>query len=324
MAAVIEVQDLKKSYGKVEAVKGISFSVQEGEIFGFLGPNGAGKTTTIQILATLLEPTSGSARVAGYDVLKSRDRVRESIGLVFQDPTLDAQLTAMENLTFHGLLYGLPSAEVKRRAVPLLEMVGLSDRAKSLVKTFSGGMKRRLELVRGLIHTPKVLFLDEPTVGLDPQSRAQMWNHILSLSKETDVSIFVTTHYMEEAEYASRIAIMDHGEIVALDTPNGLKRRVADEVIVLEASSLPANADWAKDLGVNVLGDIPKLEIHAKDAAAVMPKVVEAFGTRLRRMEVRRPTLDTVFLEITGREIRDETVSPKDFTRGWMGRMVNR
>ncbi len=319
-ASVIEVEGLTKHYHGFAAVKGISFTAREREVFGFLGPNGAGKTTTIKILATLLEPTSGTARVAGHDVVREREAVRRSIGIVFQDPTLDERLTAMENLEFHGLLYGLSWGEVKRRAAPLLELVGLSDRVGQLAKTFSGGMKRRLELVRGLLHAPSVLFLDEPTVGLDPQSRAQMWDYIPRLAHEQGVCIFVTTHYMEEAEFAQRIAIMDHGEIVALDSPQGLKARIGDEVIAVQASAAPREPDWARRLGVTVTGQPPRFQVHCRDAGEVLGGVVAAFGSALERVEVLKPTLDTVFLELTGREIRDETLSARDAARAAMGR----
>ncbi|MDI3316879.1 MAG: ATP-binding cassette domain-containing protein [Bacillota bacterium] len=305
MGDVIEVERLERRYGAVEAVRGVSFTVRAREIFAFLGPNGAGKTTTIKMLATLLDPSGGRATVAGHDVVRERARVREAIGIVFQDPTLDDQLTAMENLVFHGLLYGLSERQVRERALPLLRLSGLEERAQSLVRTFSGGMKRRLELVRGLIHTPEVLFLDEPTVGLDPQSRAQMWELVRGLARDGGVTVFMTTHYMDEAEVADRIAIMDDGRIVALDTPDGLKRQVGSDIILVEADEPPADPHWAEGLGVELRGGAPRFEVRCQGADRVLPRVVEAF-TGVRRVEVRRPTLDTVFLTLTGREIREE------------------
>ena len=218
------VRGLAKSYDEIEAVRGIDFEVAPGEIFGFLGPNGAGKSTTIGMLCTLVRPTGGEGRVAGHDVLRERYDVRRNIGLVFQDTTLDGYLTAEQNLRFHAELYGVPRAVANERMEQVLSMVGLvGARASSLVNTFSGGMKRRLEIARGLLHSPRVLFLDEPTVGLDPQTRSSIWAYIHELMRQEDITIFMTTHYMDEAENCDRIAIMDQGRIVALDTPEALK-----------------------------------------------------------------------------------------------------
>src|SRR3954454_9876432 len=228
---MIEVHELKKSFGDVDAVRGVSFTVGAGEVFGFLGPNGAGKTTTINMLCTLAKPTSGGAKVAGHDIVTERDGVRRHIGLVFQDPTLDGYLTAEQNLRLHAELYGVPSALVGDRMRQVLEMVGLYDRKDVVVGTFSGGMRRRVEIARGLMHSPRVLFLDEPTIGLDPQSRSSIWKYIRELKEREEITIFMTTHYMDEAEFCDRIAIMDQGEIVALDTPAALKAQVgADRV----------------------------------------------------------------------------------------------
>jgi ABC-2 type transport system ATP-binding protein len=315
----IEVEDLVKRYGALTAVDHITFQVGRQEIFGFLGPNGAGKTTTIRMLATLTEPTAGKARVGGHDVRTHRDEVRRKIGMVFQDTTLDDRLTAHENLLFHGLLYGLSAREVRLRAQPLLEMVGLGDRAQSLVRTFSGGMKRRLELVRGLLHAPEVLFLDEPTVGLDPQTR----EHVLSLSREQGVTIFMTTHYMEEAEYCHRIAIMDHGRIVALDTPAGLKAEIGEELLTLECDDEAFARRLSEDLAA--LGGTEwqgrTVRLAARDVASLLPQVAQRAGAHLARAEIHRPTLDDVFLHLTGREIREETVSPREAWRArWRGR----
>ncbi len=247
----IEVADLVKSYGEVEAVRGVSFTVPPGEVFGFLGPNGAGKSTTINMLCTLATPTSGVARVAGFDVVTQRDEVRRHIGLVFQDPTLDVQLTAAQNLWFHAELYGIDAGVIAGRMDQMLEMVGLGDRRDQPVMTFSGGMKRRLEIARGLMHSPRVLFLDEPTIGLDPQTRSSIWRYIRALQETEGTTIFMTTHYMDEAEFCDRIAIMDRGEIVVLDTPAALKAGVgADRVVLGTADDDAALAALADRFGI--------------------------------------------------------------------------
>src|SRR5664280_1668878 len=227
----VEVRNLTKRYGDLAAVDSINFTVDQGEVFAFLGPNGAGKSTTIKILCTLAHPTSGQALVAGFDVATRAKAVRRRIGLVFQEQTLDDQLTAEENLRFHAVLYGVPRDQVDGRITKVMDLVALSDRRKDLVSTYSGGMARRLEIARGMLHTPKVLFLDEPTIGLDPQTRALMWEDVLRLREEEGVTISLTTHYMDEAEYADRIAIIDHGAIVALDTPDALKALVGADTV---------------------------------------------------------------------------------------------
>src|SRR5438067_4490651 len=219
----ISVHGLAKRYGDIPAVSGIDFDVRRGEVFGFLGPNGAGKTTTINMLCTLAKPTSGSASVAGHDIVSERDDVRRNIGLVFQDPTLDGYLTAAQNLRLHAELYGVQRDLVAPRMEQVLRMVGLWERKDHQVATFSGGMRRRLEIARGLMHSPRVLFLDEPTIGLDPQTRRSIWSYIRELKEREEITIFMTTHYMHEAEWCDRIAIMDHGEIVALEKPATLK-----------------------------------------------------------------------------------------------------
>jgi ABC-2 type transport system ATP-binding protein len=221
---IITVTNLVKTYGEIKAVQGISFFVKQGEIFAFLGPNGAGKTTTIKMLTTLLEPTSGSIRVNGFDPQKDQAAVRQSLGIVFQDPSLDEELTAWENLEFHGVIYGVPKAVRRQRIQELMTFVELWDRKNDLVKTFSGGMRRRLEIARGLLHHPKVFFLDEPSLGLDPQTRNHLWQYIKNLNKSEGISIFFTTHYIEEAErMANYVHIMDHGKIVGRGTPEALK-----------------------------------------------------------------------------------------------------
>ncbi|MGH8973444.1 MAG: ABC transporter ATP-binding protein, partial [Acidimicrobiia bacterium] len=232
----VDVLGLSKHYGPVEAVRTVTFQVAPREVFAFLGPNGAGKSTTIRMLCTLTRPTAGQARVGGYDVARQPRAVRRSIGLVFQDQTLDEQLTAEENLRFHAVLYGVPRDEVGRRLDRVLELVDLTGRRSDLVSTYSGGMARRLEIARALLHTPGVLFLDEPTVGLDPQTRARMWEDVLRLRDEEGAAVFFTTHYMDEAEYADRIAIIDHGTIVALDTPAALKAAVGADTVHLRTA----------------------------------------------------------------------------------------
>src|SRR5512147_233663 len=228
---VITVNNLSKHFKSLKAVDDISFSVDEGEVFGFLGPNGAGKTTTINILCTLLSPSGGTAAIAGHDCSHSPDQVRASIGLIFQDTTLDSGLTAYENLRFHAYLYNLDHKLTGRRIDEMLEVVELTGRKNDLIKNFSGGMKRRLEIARGLLHYPRVLFLDEPTLGLDPQTRNTIWEFINTLRKREKITVFMTTHYMEEAENCDRIAIIDHGKIIALDTPAKLKDLVRGDVI---------------------------------------------------------------------------------------------
>ena len=233
---MIEVEQLVRRFDDFEAVRGVTFEVGEGELFGFLGPNGAGKTTTINMLVTVLRPSSGEARVAGYSVREEPRSVRESIGIVFQDTTLDDSLTGWENLRFHADVYDIPTKLFRERAEEVLQTVELENRRDDLVRNYSGGMKRRLEIARGLLHYPKVLFLDEPTLGLDPQSRIALWDYIRAIQQREKITVFLTTHYMAEAEYCDRIAIIDHGEIVALDTPARLKESVGGDVVTLTTS----------------------------------------------------------------------------------------
>jgi ABC-2 type transport system ATP-binding protein len=221
----ISVKDLSKQFGSVRAVDSISFEIKKGELFGFLGPNGAGKTTTINILCTLLLPTHGEAMVNGFNVASHPTEVRRSIGIIFQDQSLDERLTAYENLNFHGMIYHMPSKMRKGRIEEVLNMVGLYPKKDHIVRTFSGGMKRRLEIARGLMHSPEILFLDEPTMGLDPQTRQHIWDYILDLAQRQRITIFLTTHYMDEAEICQRVGIIDHGKIVDLDTPDVLMHK---------------------------------------------------------------------------------------------------
>ncbi len=316
---IIHVERLKRNFGKVEAVKGISFDVFPGEIFGFLGPNGAGKSTTINMLCTLLKPTAGSASIAGYDLNHHRSHVRESIGLIFQDPSLDDRLTADENLRFHATVYGLPSSISQERREEMLKMVDLWDRKDTQVRTFSGGMKRRLEIARGLLHYPRVLFLDEPTIGLDPQTRLHLWTYILNLRQQKQITMFMTTHYMDEAEYCDRIAIVDHGTIVALDTPANLKSMVGGDVIRLRTSENATVSQQIKEhFGVQPREDKGELVFEIADGEEFVPRIVETVSARIASISVRRPTLDDVFIKLTGHEIREAEADAKDQMRGFM------
>src|SRR3569623_464855 len=304
--AAVEVHKLTKTFKTVEAVKGIDLTVRTGETFGFLGPNGAGKSTTIMILCTLADATSGAARGAGFDVATERDAVRRSIGLVFQEPTLDGYLTAEQNLIFHGELYGVDRHTAAPRRKEVLEMVGLYDRKDDLVNTFSGGMRRRLEIARGLLHSPKVLFLDEPTIGLDPQTRASIWQYIGELHKREEITVFVTTHYMDEAENCDRIAIIDQGRIVALDTPENLKAGVGkDRVQISPADDPAANAALKAtyELEAKLLEGLVTFSVA--EGAAFVPQLFETLGVAIESVAVARPTLDDVFLNFTGTSLRD-------------------
>jgi ABC-2 type transport system ATP-binding protein len=388
----IEVQELTKVFdGTVKAVDSISFTVKKGEILGFLGPNGAGKTTTLNMLSTLLRPTSGTATVNGHDILAEPDAVRRSIGYVFQDTTLDIELTGRENLDFHGRLYGLERSIRQKRIKEVLELVQLTDRADNFVKTYSGGMKRRLEIARGLLHHPEVLFLDEPTLGLDPQTRRSIWEHILRLNQEKEVTIILTTHYTEEADYLCKhILIIDFGKVVVLDTPDNLKARLEGDVVSLlfknpatieKVRPLLEKKEWVHKINVVASGNnyaamsrmmqiMPKMSSTlnmAETAPAINSRTIEGkrtapehiqqkpeqdaadkniqvegetcskclnllvdngghripeivkladeAGVILESVELRKPTLDDVFLSVTGRNIREEEGSIVDMVR---------
>ncbi len=309
---VIEANNLTKRFGTLVAVDHVSFSVEEGEIFGFLGPNGAGKTTTINMFTTLLNPTEGFAQVGGFDVKKQDSKVREIISLVPQDLTVDEDLTGMENMMLQAKLYHVPTKVAKERITEALGLVGLTDAAKRKVETYSGGMRKRLELAEGLIHHPKVLFLDEPTLGLDVQTRVVMWDYIKKLRDEHKITMFLTTHYMEEADaLCDRIAIIDHGKIVALDTPSNLKDSLGGDIIELEfnrktndriktLSSLPQVKDVKK------IGDMYRIKVSKGEEA--LPKIMEnllKMNLRIGRVSLVKPTLDQVYLEYTGRSLRE-------------------
>lgn len=311
--SIIKVENLSRRFGAVTAVNDVSFEVDEGVIFGFLGPNGAGKTTTINILCTLLSPTSGTASISGHDCSKNPAEVRKSIGIVFQDTTLDKDLTAYENLMFHAYLYGMKRADMKKLIHDALYFVGLFERRNDPVKKFSGGMKRRLEVARGLLHRPSVLFLDEPTLGLDPQSRANLWEFIVKLPLRHNVTIFMTTHYMEEAEVCDRIAIIDNGKIIAMGTPEELKKTVGGDVIYIRTTdNKKAARDIEKLFSLNVSEKENELYFTTSRGDVCIPEIIKATGDSVLSVRLQRPTLNDVFLKMTGKEIRDSEVSSED------------
>jgi ABC-2 type transport system ATP-binding protein len=314
---IVSVQKLTKKFGDLVAVDEVSFEVQKGEVFGFLGPNGAGKTTTINILCTLMKPTSGTATINDYSIVDERTRVRESIGLVFQDPSLDDRLTALENLEFHAFVYNVPRDVRGERIAEVLDMVGLTSRARDWVETFSGGMKRRLEIARGLLHYPHVLFLDEPTIGLDPQTRNYIWEYINNLRKRESITLFLTTHYMEEAEHCDRIAIIDNGKIIALDTPENLKDGIGGDVIKLRTDDDERAREEIREKypSVEMIPDPECLCFKTDKGEAFVVNFIRNFDVEILAINVHRPTLDDVFLSLTGREIRVEGADAMDSLR---------
>jgi ABC-2 type transport system ATP-binding protein len=319
----IVVDGLRKSYDEVEAVRGVHFEVATGEVFGFLGPNGAGKTTTINMLCTLTLPSAGAAAVAGHDVVAERDEVRRHIGLVFQDPTLDGYLTAEQNLRMHAELYGVEASLVAPRMRQVLEMVGLWERRSSPVLTFSGGMRRRLEIARGFMHSPRVLFLDEPTIGLDPQTRSSIWRYIAELKEAEEITIFMTTHYMDEAEFCDRIAIMDQGEIVALDTPEALKAAIgADRIRIETADDRAAIEAIAERFGLDAQVSEGAVTFAVPSGEQFVPRLFDELGIPIRAVSVARPTLDDVFMAHTGTTIRDAEESPEKLRNKVMMQVV--
>ena len=318
-APAIEVQELRRTFGDFTAVDGVSFEVPRGEIFGFLGPNGAGKTTTISMLCTLLRPSGGRAFIGGKDVERDADAVRRQIGLIFQDTTLDERLTARENLAFHGEIYGMTRDDIRDRVAEMLGRVRLDDRKDSMVMTFSGGMKRRLEIARGLMHHPTALFLDEPTIGLDPQTRRSLWEYAQSLRDAEGVTIFLTTHYMDEAEACDRIAIIDNGKIIALDTPSGLKARLGGDVVTVSTED---NAAMAREIeehfGIEPRVTEDDVEFRVDHGDEFVPRLFAQLSHAIQTVSIRRPTLDDVFVTLTGREIRDEGASEGDQARSML------
>ncbi|MBN2734523.1 MAG: ATP-binding cassette domain-containing protein [Methanomicrobiaceae archaeon] len=323
----VKVENLTKKFGEFTAVDNISFDIEEGEIFGLLGPNGAGKTTTISMLATMAKATAGKAVINGYDMKTSQDGVRKSIGIVFQDQSLDEELTARENMDFHGRLYRIPKEVREERIEELLRLVGLFERKDDLVKTFSGGMRRRLEIARGLLHRPKVLFLDEPTLGLDPQTRNYLWEYIEKLNQDFKISVIITTHYMEEADrLCDRIGIIDKGKIVAMDTPENLKDRIGGDIITVKS---PDYREKIKDCGFFWIDRTEFFDgfftITLSGAEEHLTEIISALigqGIKITSVSMHKPTLEDVFLHYTGRSIRDEEAGAKDRMR--MMHMVRR
>jgi ABC-2 type transport system ATP-binding protein len=324
---IIELSGLTKKFGPLVAVDSVSLKIREGEIFGLLGPNGAGKTTAISMLVTMKKPTSGSACVNGFDIVKEPDGVRRSIGIVFQDPSLDEELTAYENLELHAAMYGIERKDRRDRILEVVRIVELEDRINDIVKTFSGGMRRRLEIARGLLHYPKILFLDEPTIGLDPQTRKHVWDYIKTLKVEHGITIVMTTHYMEEADsLCDRVAIIDNGKIIALDTPDALKDSLGGDIIIVRTPEPRKIEEAVKGIARKTKIDDGSISLSVAQADKKILKIMDI--ARERKIEVQaismhKPTLDDVFLHYTGRNIREEAVSGKDAMRirhnAWAG-----
>ncbi len=311
--SIIKVENLSKKFGAITAINDVSIEVEEGTIFGFLGPNGAGKSTTINILCTLLSPTTGKATIAGYDCMQDSSMVRKAIGIVFQDPTLDKELTAYENLMLHAYLYNVKKSVMKDRINDALSFVDLYERRDDVVKKFSGGMKRRLEVARGLIHRPRILFLDEPTLGLDPQSRANLWNFITELPKKHNVTVFMTTHYMDEAEVCDKISIIDKGSIIATGTPDELKKTVGGDVIYIKTSdNEKAKVEIENLFDLDVSEKNGELFLTTLKGDSCIPEIIKTIGETVLSVRLQRPTLNDVFIKMTGKQIRDEEVSSTD------------
>ena len=321
MEYAIETEKLSKKFGDFTAVSNINLNIEKSEIFGLLGPNGAGKTTIIKMLATLLKPTSGFADVWHHNILKEQDAVRRAIGIVFQDPSIDTELTGRENLDFHARMYGLNKEVRERRIAEVLDLVELNDRANVFVKFYSGGMQRRLEIARGLMHYPRVLFLDEPTLGLDAQTRHRIWEYIKRLNKAQKVTVVLTTHYMEEADYlCDRVAIIDHGKIIALNNPNNLKNAIGEDVISLQVS------DGGKFLEIlTKIEFIKRIKLHddflflsVENGEIMIPRILHLAheeGVFVHSVSLRKPTLEDVFLHFTGKTIREQEASVKEQIR---------
>jgi ABC-2 type transport system ATP-binding protein len=325
----IEANGLVRRFGEFVAVNGVSFGVEQGEIFGFLGPNGAGKSTTINMLCTMLRPSSGTAVINGHDVVADPGGVRQSIGIIFQEASLDDRLTGRENLQFHAMLYDVRRDVFASRSQELLAMVDMTEKAGAVVRTYSGGMKRRLEIARGLLHHPKVLFLDEPTIGLDPQTRRHIWQYLLKLREREGVTMFMTTHYMEEAEHCDRIAVIDHGRIVAIDTPANLKARVGGDIITVRTGDNSAAAERLKSVASIEVRSGPDAQLIVETAAGdrFIPQMMDLFARgdapiAVETISVSRPTLEDVFIKLTGHTIRagEAESEMKNLVRMWRGR----
>ncbi len=324
---IIKVNKLSKTFGSLKAVNQISFNVREGEIFGLLGPNGAGKTTTIKMLTTLIKSTSGAALLNGSSINKDQNSIRKSIGIIFQDPSLDDELTGRENLEFHAILYNIKKQHMKEKIAEILKLVELEDKADTLVKNYSGGMKRRLEIGRGLVHEPKILFLDEPTVGLDPQTRRHIWEYIKKLNELKRVTVILTTHYIEEADYlCDRVAFVDHGKIVALDTPKALKAKMGGDIISLgvnmNGSLLESKFKHIKGVKKIVIHD-NYVDITIENGEQRIPEVVsiaESNKIIINSVNLHKPSLEDVFIYYTGNKIREEEGSWKNNIRAVMAK----
>jgi len=325
--SIIETKNLTKKFNNLTAVDNVTFTVEAGEIFGFLGPNGAGKTTTIKMLTTLLNPTGGTAKIADFDIIEQRDKVRKSIGIVFQEPALDTELTGVENLDYHARMYAIPKNKRDERIKEVLNLVDLEDKKDVFVKNYSGGMKRRLEIARGLMHYPKVLFLDEPTLGLDAQTRRAIWDYIKKMNKEEKTTIFLTTHYMDEADYlCKQIGIIDHGKILVMDKIKDLKNSIGNDVITLTCTNMEKlvsnlkQKDWVKK--------IKKYDSHltigvekGDEKIPIIIELAQKLDIKIKSITVRQPTLDDVFLSYTGRTIRDQEIkSPTNVPPRFRGR----
>ncbi len=314
MTAAVEIEGLVKRFGDLAAVDGISLSVASGEIFGFLGPNGAGKSTTIKILSTLLAPTSGRATIAGFDVARQPADVRRALALVFQDPSLDDRLTAKENLALHCVIYGVPRSERAGRIAASLEALDLAAVTDARVRTFSGGMRRRLEVARALLHRPRVLFLDEPTTGLDPQTRRSLWARLAELRRDAGLTIFMTTHYLDEAEHCDRLAIIDHGKLVAEGSPESLRRGVGKDRVRISTVDDPRALEVLASLGHTGRVVDGAIELDVDSGEAFLPTLA-GFPVALRELSVRKPTLEDAFIALTGHDIRGESADARDHLR---------
>lgn len=303
MSKIIEVKNFTKKYGDFAAVDNISFNVEEGTVFAFLGPNGAGKSTTINTLCTIINKTEGDLRINGYEVSENKGKVREDIGIVFQESTLDSKLTVEENLKFHCEFYKVPKDDIKKRIDFVLDLVDLNDWRKAPVNSLSGGMKRRVEIARGLVHYPKVLFLDEPTTGLDPQTRANIWDYIYKLQKQENITIFLTTHYMDEAEICDKVAIMDHGKIVAFDSPYNLKKQYTSNITRIKVSNSNELDQYLRNKSMEFNFNNGLFTIQSSKINHIL-EIASKFKASIIDFETTKGTLNDVFLTITGKEIR--------------------
>ena len=323
MSHAIETHNLTRKFSDLVAVNNVNLQIEKGELFGLLGPNGAGKTTFIHMLCTILPPTEGTAKVAGFDIYRNPDSVRAAIGIVFQDPSLDNRLTGKENLDFHGRVYGMSKTRREKRIEEVLKLVGLENRVNALVQTYSSGMRRRLEIARSFMHHPKIMFLDEPTLGLDPQTRRKIWEYIQMLNKQEKITILLTTHYMDEADYlCNRVGIIDHGRIIALDRPEKLKDELEGDIVSLEVPQPKKYAEvfrgrkYVKE--VKIVGDFLYLTVTGGEKT--VPKLMDIVakrGGKVRSVGLRSPTLEDVFIRYTGRGIREEEGGAKEEMRLW-------